>query len=73
MNCDFTEVDLSGADFKKSEFRETLFQQCNLEKADFTDARGYTIDPVSNKIKGARFSHPDVMSFLAYLGIEIED
>lgn len=72
-NCDFTEVDLREADFRKSQFRDTLFQQCKMEKSTFVDAQGYTIDPISNKIGGARFSQPDVMSFLAYLGIEIEE
>ncbi|MBI9102486.1 MAG: pentapeptide repeat-containing protein [Spirochaetales bacterium] len=72
-NSDFTRVDLSGSDFTESLFEHVTFSQCKLEKADFRSARGYQIDPETNNLKKARFTLPEAQSFLAYLGINIED
>lgn len=73
FNTDFTEINFTSADFSGSEFRETIFHQCSLEKANFKNAKGYSIDPSVNKLKEAHFSQPEVMSFLAYLGIKIDE
>ena len=45
----------------------------NLEKASFVGARGYSIDPRSNKIRKAAFSVPDVLSLLEAFEIVIKD
>ncbi len=71
-NSDFTGCNLSEASFDGSRFQETIFSDCQMDKADFTAATGYSIDPYSNKIKGAKFSLPDAQSFLPFLGIIIE-
>lgn len=68
----FAYCDLSESRFDNSEFQGTTFQDCQLQKADFTDAIGYTINPFTNKLKGARFSLPEAQSFLYFLDIEVE-
>jgi len=72
-DCEFFKIDFRDANFKKAEFTETPFSECDLRKADFTEARGYTIHPEQNKLRGAIFSAPDVLALLAPLGIVIRD
>jgi len=43
-----------------------------LQGADFRHAVSYHIDASKNKIKNARFSIPEVLSFLAPLQIIVE-
>jgi hypothetical protein len=49
-----------------------MFHQCNLEKADFRKAEGYSIDFRINRIASARFNLPEAGSFLGFLGIRID-
>ena len=72
LDCDFGDCDLREADFSGSIFKNVVFHNCNLEKADFRTAQGYAIDPLANKIRGARFALPEAQSFLAFLGIRID-
>jgi len=71
VDCDFTESDLRDADFSNSFFKGTRFHQCDLRKADFRTARGYEINPITNKIVQARFTLPEAQSFLLFLGIDL--
>jgi uncharacterized protein YjbI with pentapeptide repeats len=71
--CDFQNTYLVEAVFDKSSFTETLFHACDLEKASFRGARGYSIDPRANKIAKATFSVPEVLSLVECFGIRIED
>jgi uncharacterized protein YjbI with pentapeptide repeats len=73
VGCDFIECDLKEADFSGSSMERVVFQRCDMERADFRAARGYQIDPASNKLRKARFRLPEAESFLAFLGISIED
>jgi len=73
IGTEFGSCDLSGLTFEHDVFRETNFNQCNLEKSDFRTSQGYTIDPLGNKLRGARFSLPEAASFLGYLGIRLDD
>lgn len=65
----FIETILQEADFEDSDLEQTLFHQCDLEKANFSDAKNYSINPLTNKIKGAIFSLPEAVSLLKDLGI----
>ncbi|MDP2103500.1 MAG: hypothetical protein Q8K26_01100 [Candidatus Gracilibacteria bacterium] len=53
-------------------YGKELFQNSNLTKVNFSGATNYYIDPTQNKLKGAKFSQPEVLSLLAGFGIEIE-
>ncbi len=71
-NVDFSDADLSSADFSNTTFVDCVFRNTNLSKADFRSASGYFIDPMQNKVKGARFSSPEVLSLLSGFDIVIE-
>jgi fluoroquinolone resistance protein len=71
--CDFQNAYLVGADFEHCSFSETLFHACDLERASFRGARGYSIDPRANKVAKAVFSVPEVLSLVECFGIRIED
>ncbi len=53
---DFAETDLTGVVFDKCDLKNTVFDQTILEKADFSTAYNYSINPENNKIKKAIFS-----------------
>lgn len=70
--CYFQNTYLVGVDFSGSTFINTLFHNTDMQKANFTDASGYVIDPRVNKIKKAIFSVPDVLNLLNCFDIEIK-
>jgi fluoroquinolone resistance protein len=72
-NCAFDHCEMKGCDFGGSAFEATTFHACNLEKSDFSKAKGYLIDPSTNKLRNAAFSLPEACSFLSFLGITIID
>lgn len=71
MEVDFSQADLSGASFLGSELSGAVFDQTNLEKADFREAENYRIDPESNRIKIARFDLEGLPGLLGKYGIKI--
>lgn len=68
---DFADADLTQADFADSTFEDCTFRNTNLAKANFRGARGYSIDPRLNKVKGAHFDLPEVLGLLDSLEIKI--
>lgn len=72
INSDFFDADLTGSNFRKAQFTKTIFQNTNLSKTIFLESRGYVINPLENKIKGAYFSLPEATTLLNHLGIIIE-
>lgn len=71
-DCTFDDCKLAGADFHGVPLARTHFTRCDLQKADFRAADGYVIDLVTNQLKAARFSFPEVTALLGGLGISIE-
>jgi fluoroquinolone resistance protein len=76
VNCSMMEADLSGADlsecnFSQCDFLNARFQDTNIMKANFQGAFNYLIDPIHNKVKGAKFSLPEAMGLLKGLGVII--
>jgi fluoroquinolone resistance protein len=69
---DFINADLKGSSFAGCDLPASRFHDVNLEKSDFTGARNYCIDPRANRLKGSRFSSPEVLSLLAPFGIKVE-
>jgi uncharacterized protein YjbI with pentapeptide repeats len=68
----FAECELTESSFKGCKLDKTEFFRCDIRKADFREASGYQIDIIDNKMKGARFSFPEVVSLLDGLGIKID-
>lgn len=68
----FAKADLSKSDFRGCDLTDTEFFQCDLRKADFRNASGYKVDVLSCKVKDAKFSYPEAINLLHYLGISVE-
>lgn len=68
----FSDCGLVESNFKQCGLDGTEFLRCDIRKADFREASGYQIDIMSNKMKGARFSFPEVVSLLNVLEIKID-
>lgn len=69
---DFTEANLTSAVFDICELHAAKFENTILEKADLRTARNYSIDPIVNKIKKAKFSVHGIVGLLDKYDIEIE-
>jgi uncharacterized protein YjbI with pentapeptide repeats len=69
---DFTEADLTEVVFEHCELLGAIFDDTNLEKADFRSAYHYTIDPLKNKIKKAKFSWPALAGLLDRFDISVD-
>jgi fluoroquinolone resistance protein len=72
INVDFTEADLSEAVFEDSDLLDAYFENTMLQKANFTTAYNYTLDPDANRIKKARFSSKGLEGLLRKYDIIIE-
>jgi uncharacterized protein YjbI with pentapeptide repeats len=70
--AEFAECDLTGAQYHNCDLSGTLFSRCNLERADFTTAANYSLDPEINRLKGAKFSYPGITGLLEKYGIIID-
>lgn len=69
--ADFAQADLSESDFRGADLAGARFHQTTLLKADFRDAQGYIINPMDNKLKGAKFSMPEALGLLSGFGVVI--
>ena len=77
VDCDLRRADFTGADLREvaldgCELTEAVFEATDLRGADLREAAGYTIDPVRNRVRGARFSLPDALGLLRQFGVRIE-
>lgn len=68
----FEECNLMDSSFSECKLEKTQVTDCDIRNADFRGAMGYQIDIATNRLKGARFSFPEVVSLLNGLGIKIE-
>jgi uncharacterized protein YjbI with pentapeptide repeats len=78
INCQLQSVDFSNADLKNakltnSNLQNATFQNTNLEQTDFRNASHYSINPEQNRLKGAKFSLPEVVGLLDSYHIKIEN
>jgi fluoroquinolone resistance protein len=76
-NCEareveFIETDLSGGDFRNTDFKGSRFIRADLSEADFRGAKNYFIDVKNSTLKKTRFSLPEALVLLDSLDIVIE-
>ena len=72
-DVDFSQTDLSESDFKGSDLLNTRFHDTTLLKANFQGAKNYQIDPILNKVRGAKFTMPEALGLLNGLGVVISN
>lgn len=58
--------------FNDSQMVGAIFENTNLQKSDFRNALGYSIDPRQNKLKNAQFSESVISGLLDSFKIKIE-
>ncbi len=73
LEVDFAEADLTDANCTGTDFQRSRFLNTNLTRADFTNAKNYSISPLLNQIKHAKFSLPEAMALLYNLDITLVD
>jgi uncharacterized protein YjbI with pentapeptide repeats len=71
-NCDFFQTNLTSSNFTDTVLKDTIFESTNLTKADFTNAKDYRINPAANKLKDAKFTLPEALSFFEYFEIKVK-
>ena len=49
-----------------------VFDRTDLREADFRGATGWVIDPVENRLRGARFDRSDLAGLVQSLGIQLD-
>jgi len=77
INCnlqeaEFSETDVAESLFDNCDFHRAIFYRTNLEKANMLSSFHYSIDPETNRIKGAKFSKASVIGLLDKYGIIIK-
>lgn len=68
----FDRCKLAESRFNGCRLLQTQFLNCDLQKADFREAVDYLIDIMTCKVKGARFSFPEVVNLLKVLEIKVD-
>jgi len=71
-DVDFTQADLSESNLDETDLLNTRFNSSILVKSSFVGAINYHINPLSNKIKGAKFSLPEAIGLLADFDVIIK-
>jgi uncharacterized protein YjbI with pentapeptide repeats len=72
QEIDFSECDLTEAIFNNCDLARAIFDNTILEKADLHSAYNYSINPDTNRIRGAKFSISGITGLLDKYDIEIE-
>lgn len=70
--ADFSDADLCDVVFADCELTKAVFHHTRLTGADFTTARGFSLDPESNTLRGARFGLAGLPGLVAKYGVVIE-
>lgn len=71
LEVNFEGADVGGSLFDQCTMERTLFHHTNLEKADFSSATLFNINPNFCKLKGAQFSEEGLRGLVSYLGIKV--
>jgi uncharacterized protein YjbI with pentapeptide repeats len=72
VETDFTEADLTDAQFINCNLNRAFFSRTTLKNADLRTAYNFSIDPDNNNLKKARFSVHGLPGLLAKYDISIE-
>ncbi len=70
--CHFSHVNLSNADFTDCDLSGTVFHHTELIQANFVTALNFSINPLTNNLKNARFSKETALALLDFFGVVLE-
>lgn len=71
--ANFAEADLTAAQFAGTDLEGAIFLRTNLTKADFSQAKNYTLNLQDNTTKDAKFALPAAIRLLHHLDILLVD
>ncbi len=69
---EFIEANLSGLSLDDCDLQSAAFGQTNLSKTDFSNARGYQLNPDNNQVDQALFSREGLTGLVEHLNIIIK-
>jgi|SRR3989338_8309620 len=72
VEADFTEAKMQSSTLTGTDFEKAIFFKTDLTKSDFRNSKNYNIDPLTNKLKEARFSYPEAINLLIHLDIKVD-
>jgi len=72
QEVDFTNAKLENASFETCNLSRAIFNNTDLRKADFRTAIHFQIDPASNRMEKAKFSHDGLPGLLSRYNIVVE-
>jgi fluoroquinolone resistance protein len=72
IDVDFSDGDLTSVEFDDCELERANFSRANLSKADLRSAIGFSIDPTSSILQGARFSKHNLEGLVTTFGVKLE-
>jgi len=77
LNCkmhhvDFTESEAKNTSYFNCDLKSAIFDNTNLEKADFLKAHNFLINPSINQVKNAIFSKENCFGLLSTFNIRIK-
>ena len=70
-DMDFRECNLEESSFSHCDLLNTSFNRCNFSGSDFRNAKSYRLNPLSEKLKGAKFDLPEALVLFEEMGIEV--
>ena len=68
---DFYKAKLGKSNFSGSDLEQSIFEDTDLRGVDFSNAKNYSINPLTNKIKNAEFTMPEAIHLLDALDVKI--
>lgn len=71
-DADFLQSDFSESIFSGSDLLNARFEETNISKSNFMGAINYQINPITNRVKGAKFSLSEAIGLLTGFDIIIE-
>lgn len=71
-DVDFQNCSLRSADLRGSDFEQSLFNETNLENADFSEAKNISMKISNNHCKDTKFSHFQALELLGFEGIIVQ-
>ncbi|MEM5550161.1 pentapeptide repeat-containing protein [Pseudoalteromonas neustonica] len=72
-DVDFRHANLAASNFSDTDFRDSLFHQTHLNKANFVGATNFNIDIKNNNVSNAKFERFEALNLLSGLDIELVD
>jgi uncharacterized protein YjbI with pentapeptide repeats len=72
LEVDFVQAQLGASVFHNCDFAGAMFDRTNLEKADLSSARNFSLDPEKNRIRRAKFSAHGLVGLLEKYDLVVE-